>query len=79
MKLWRSGIVWSILSFIGGLGNLAVSAVLGHRLSKAEYGYSNSTLDFITFLGLPLQTFSTALIHYIAHFRAKNDEARLSP
>ncbi len=77
VKLWRSGIIWSVLSFIGGLGNLAVSAVLGHRLSKGEYGYANSTLDFITFLGLPLQAFSTALIHYIAHFRAKNDEARL--
>jgi O-antigen/teichoic acid export membrane protein len=77
VKLWRSGIVWSVLSFIAGLGNLAVSAVLGHRLSKPEYGFANSTLDFITFLGLPLQAFSTALIHYIAHFRASNDQARL--
>jgi O-antigen/teichoic acid export membrane protein len=77
VKLWRSGIIWSVLSFLSGLGNLAVSAVLGHRLSKAEYGYANSTLDFITFLGLPLQTFSTAVIHYIAHFRARNDDARL--
>jgi O-antigen/teichoic acid export membrane protein len=77
VKLWRSGVIWSVLSFICGLGNLAVSAVLGHRLSKAEYGYSNSTLDFITFLGLPLQAFGTAVIHYIAYFRARNDEARL--
>jgi O-antigen/teichoic acid export membrane protein len=77
VKLWRSGIIWSVLSFIAGLGNLAVSAVLGHRLSKSEYGSANSTLDFITFLGLPLQAFSTALIHYIAHFRASNDQARL--
>jgi O-antigen/teichoic acid export membrane protein len=77
VKLWRSGIVWSVLSFIAGLGNLAVSAVLGHRLSKPEYGFANSALDFITFLGLPLQAFSTALIHYIAHFRASNDQARL--
>jgi O-antigen/teichoic acid export membrane protein len=77
VKLWRSGVIWSVLSFICGLGNLAVSAVLGHRLSKAEYGYSNSTLDFITFLGLPIQAFGTAVIHYIAYFRARNDEARL--
>jgi O-antigen/teichoic acid export membrane protein len=77
VKLWRSGIIWSILSFIAGLGNLAVSAVLGHRLSKPEYGSANSTLDFVTFLGLPLQAFSTALIHYIAHFRGTNDQARL--
>jgi O-antigen/teichoic acid export membrane protein len=77
VKLWRSGIVWSVLSFIAGIGNLAVSAVLGHRLSTSEYGYANFALDFTTFLGLPLQAFSTALIHYIAHFRGKNDEARL--
>jgi O-antigen/teichoic acid export membrane protein len=77
VRLWRSGIFWSVLSFVSGLGNLAVSAVLGHRLSKAEYGYANSARDFITFLVLPLLTFSTAVIHYIAHFRGRNDEARL--
>jgi O-antigen/teichoic acid export membrane protein len=77
VKLWRSGIFWSVLSFIAGIGNLAVSAVLGHRLSTSEYGYANFTLDFTTFLGLPLLAFTTALTHYIAHFRGKNDEARL--
>jgi O-antigen/teichoic acid export membrane protein len=77
VKLWRSGIIWSVLSFIGGLGNYIFSAIVGHRLTTAEYGYANSMLDFITFLGLPLQMVSTALIHYIAFFRGRNDEARL--
>ncbi len=45
--------------------------------AQEEFGYANSTLDFIAFLGLPLQMVSTALIHYIAYFRGKNDDARL--
>lgn len=77
MKLWRSGIIWAILSFISGLGNYAFSALVGNRLTIEEFGFANSTLDFITFLGLPLQMVSTALIHYIAYFRGKNDDARL--
>jgi O-antigen/teichoic acid export membrane protein len=77
VKLWRSGLIWAILSFISGLGNYAYSALAGNRLTIAEFGFANSTLDFITFLALPLQMVSTALIHYIAYFRGKNDEARL--
>ncbi len=52
--------------------------MIARRLSPTEYGYSNTTLTgFIGFLGLPLSMVSTALIHYIAHFRGQNDEARL--
>ena len=77
MRLWRSGIVWSVLGFIGSLGHLAFSIVIGHRLSKAEYGYSSTILTYIALLGLPLSMVSTSLVHYIAHFRGRNDEARL--
>jgi O-antigen/teichoic acid export membrane protein len=77
VKLWRSGIIWSVLSFIAGLGNYLFSALIGHRLTTEEFGFTNSMLDFITFLGLPLQMVSTALVHYIAYFRGKNDDARL--
>jgi len=52
--------------------------MIARRLSPAEYGYANTTLTgFIGFLGLPLSMVSTSLIHYIAHFRGQNDEARL--
>jgi len=77
VKLWRSGIFWSALVFVGGLGNFAFSAMIGRRLSQTEFGYSNTTLTFITFLGLPLSIISTSLIHYIAFFRGQNDDARL--
>lgn len=59
------------------MGNYAFSALVGNRLTIEEFGFTNSTLDFISFLALPLQMVSTALIHYIAFFRGKNDDARL--
>jgi len=79
VKLWRSGIVWSALSFVAGLGNFACSSIIGHHLAPypGEFGYGNAALDFVTFLGLPLQMLGMSVVHYIAHFRSKNDEARL--
>jgi O-antigen/teichoic acid export membrane protein len=79
VKLWRSGIIWSALSFVSGLGNLACSSIIGHHLAPypGEFGYGNTALDFVNFLGLPLQMLSMSVVHYIAHFRSKNDHARL--
>lgn len=51
--------------------------MMKRRLSDAEYGYSNTTLYYITFLSLPVAMISTSMVHHIAHYRAKNDEARL--
>jgi len=43
----------------------------------AECGYTNGTLKLIDLLGLPLAIISYSLIHYIAHYRANDDTARL--
>lgn len=78
MKLWRSGIIWSVLSFVSGLGNFVFSAIIVRRLSHGEYGDSKTALfGVVGFLSLPLSIVSTALIHHIAHFRGQKDEARL--
>src|ERR1700691_2969836 len=79
VKLWRSGIFWSVLSFVASLGNFACSSILARNLKPVpgEFGHANTALDFVTFLGLPLQMFSVSVVHYIAHFRSKNDEGRL--
>jgi O-antigen/teichoic acid export membrane protein len=78
VKLWRSGIIWSVLGFVGNLGYFVFSAMIARRLSPSELGYSSTILTgIIGFLGLPLTMVSTALIHYIAYFRGQNDEARL--
>jgi O-antigen/teichoic acid export membrane protein len=76
-KLWRSGMILSIAGLLAGLGNYTFQAIIGRCLDKAEYGYVNSTLGFIGLLGLPLVIASTSVTHYIAHFRATGDEARL--
>ena len=76
-KLWRSGVILSFAGLLAGLGNYAFQAIIGRCLDKAEYGYVNSTLGFIGLLGLPLGIASTSVTHYIAHFRATGDEARL--
>jgi O-antigen/teichoic acid export membrane protein len=78
VKLWRSGIFWSVLSFVSGLGYFAFNAVIARQLSPAEYGYSSTIVTgFVSFLSLPTSIVSASLIHYIAHFRGQNDEARL--
>ena len=77
LKLWRTSILLSIVGLAGGLGNFAFQGMIARHLEKSEWGYVSSTLAFVSFLGLPLAIVSTALVHYIAHFQAANDEARL--
>jgi O-antigen/teichoic acid export membrane protein len=76
-KLWQSGLILSAAGFVGGLGNYAFQRIIGRHLALSEYGYVNSTMGFIGLLELPLTIASTSLVHYIAHFRAAEDEARL--
>jgi hypothetical protein len=78
VKLWRSGIVWSVLSFLGGLGNFAFNAIMLRQIAPSEFGdFGNALTGLNAFLGMPLLMVSTAIVHYIAHFRGQNDEARL--
>ncbi len=76
VKLWRSGIFWSVFSFVGGLGNYAFTIIIGRQM-PGDYADTLGLLGFINFLSLPLTMVATALVHYIAYFRAQNDEARL--
>jgi O-antigen/teichoic acid export membrane protein len=77
-KLWRSGVILSAAGFAAGLVNYASQGILGRLLGKAEFGYVTSTLGFIGLLSLPLVIGTWAVTHYIAHFRASGDEARLA-
>ncbi len=78
-KLLQSGIIYSALSFLTGLGNLAFQGVIGRHLkTSGDYGDANSAINgLMTLLGLLPAVATFAVTHYIAHFNASGDSARL--
>ena len=78
-KLLQSGIIFSAISFATGLGNLAFQGVMRRHLkSSGDYGDANSALGgLMTLLGLLSAVAIFAVTHYIAHFNASGDHARL--
>ena len=77
MTLRRGAIFWTVLAFVTNLGHMAFAMLIGHHFDKGEFGVASVVLNFINMLGLPVAIASTALIHYVSHFRSHNDEARL--
>jgi hypothetical protein len=78
-SLLQSGLIFSAVSFLTGLGNFAFQAVIGRNLKESgDYGSANSLLNAIIPLLNLLPALATfAVTHYIAHFRASGDLARL--
>jgi O-antigen/teichoic acid export membrane protein len=78
-KLLQSGIIFSAISFITGLGHLAFQGVIGRHLSgQGQYGNANSAISgFMPLLTLLPLIVTFAVTHYIAHFNASGDHARL--
>jgi hypothetical protein len=78
-RLLQSGLIFSAISFFTGLGNLGFQMVLGNNLpEQGQYSHANSAINgFMPLLGLPSQVAIFAVTHYIAHFNAIGDTARL--
>jgi O-antigen/teichoic acid export membrane protein len=76
-KLVRSGVFYTIALFVVGLGNFAFQPLIGRHLEKADFGLVNVTLPLITFLSLAPQALGQAIAHYVSHFHASGDDARL--
>lgn len=78
-KLLQSGIIYSAINFLTALGNLAFQSVLGHHLqNQGDYGNANSAINgFMPLLSLPPQVAIFAVTHYVAHYNAIGDLARL--
>jgi hypothetical protein len=78
-SLLQSGLIFSAISFVTGLGNMAFQSVMGHHLkSHGQYGNANSTLNgFMPLLGLLPSIATFAVTHYIAHYSACGDHGRL--
>ncbi len=78
-SLLQSGLIFSAVNFITGLGNLAFQGVMGRHLGdQGQYGNANSALGgFMPLLGLLPCVATLAVTHYIAHYQACGDHARL--
>ncbi|HEY5042702.1 MAG TPA: hypothetical protein VIK53_11945, partial [Verrucomicrobiae bacterium] len=77
--LLQSGLVFSAISFVTGLGNMAFQAVMAQHLKgQGQYGHANSALNALMPLLALLPGVATfAVAHYVAHFKACGDHARL--
>ncbi|HZF00688.1 MAG TPA: hypothetical protein VE344_02220 [Methylomirabilota bacterium] len=77
-NLLQSGIVFSAISFLTGLGNFGFQAIIGRQLKESgQFGLTNTTLGFVQLLGLPMSFAIIAVTHYIARFHFSGDDARL--
>jgi hypothetical protein len=78
-SLLQSGLIFSAISFVTGLGNLAFQGVMARHLKgDGQYGNANSALNgFMPLLALLPSIATFAVTHYIAHFNARDDQARL--
>lgn len=77
-KLWQSGVIFTGLMFVNGLGNYVYQGIIGRALkASGEYSIANNTMGLVDLLGLPIAIATYAITHYIAHFSAANDEERL--
>lgn len=76
-RLWQSGVLLTVATFLAGLVNYTFQGVIGRLLPLDEYGLVNGTLGFVGMFGLPLAAIRQAVIHHIAHYRALGDDGRL--
>ena len=78
-NLLQSGIIFSVISFLTGIGNLAFQGVMGRHLKDiGDYAAANNALGgLMTLLGLLPSAATFAITHYIAHFNFSGDQARL--
>jgi hypothetical protein len=77
--LLQSGLIFSAISFVTGLGNLAFQGVMARHLKEqGQYGNANSALNaLMPLLSLVPAIATFAVAHYVAHFNASGDSARL--
>ena len=77
--LLQSGLVFSAISFVTGLGNMAFQGVMARHLKEqGQYGNANSALNaLMPLLSLAPSIATFAVAHYVAHFNARGDSGRL--
>jgi len=78
-NIWRSGIIFTLISFLTGMGNLVFQVILGRHLkTDGQFGDANSAINgFVPLLALLPSVAIFAVTHYIAHFKSIGDNDRL--
>jgi hypothetical protein len=78
-NLLQSGVVFAAISFITAMGNMGFNAVMTRHLPGAgQYSNANSALNgLMPLLGLIPSIATFTVTHFIAHFIAVGDHARL--
>ncbi len=78
-NVWRSGIIFTAISFLTSIVFYLFQMIVSRQFRNApgEFGLMNNTITFIGFLALPLPMATQAVTHYIARFHFGGDDARL--
>jgi hypothetical protein len=79
-KLLQSGLIFSAISFLTGLGHLAFQVIIGHHLqSGGQFGDANSAVSgFLPLLSLLPAAATFTVTHFIAHYQSIGDRERLN-
>lgn len=79
-QLLQSGLIFSAISFLTGIGHFAFQAIIGRRLQTGgQFGDANSAISgFLPLLSLLPSAATFAVTHFIAHYQSIGDQERLN-
>jgi len=78
-NVWRSGLIFTAANFLTLIIGFGFQIIISHQLQgrPGEFGYFQTAIAFIGFLGLPLAIATQAVTHYIARFHFSSENERL--
>lgn len=79
-NVWRSGVIFTAANFLTLIIGFGFQIVVRRQLQAqpGEFGYVQTAIAFIGFLGLPLGIATQAVTHYIARFHFSSENERLN-
>jgi hypothetical protein len=78
-SLWQSGLIFTAAQFLTLLIGFGFQIMIRRQLqgTPGEFGFVQTAIAFVGFLGLPLGIAAQAVTHYIARFHFSRDRDRL--
>ncbi|MFQ5900721.1 MAG: oligosaccharide flippase family protein [Thermodesulfobacteriota bacterium] len=78
ISLIKSGTILFIASITGNVSNYLFQFFMGRYLSIEDYGAMNAVFSIMIIVGLPTTAIMLVIAKYIATFKAKGEEAKVS-